>query len=128
MFACNTSEHASTGYSPFKLLYGRDADILLATGIEDFQPKTYESGQWLTYLNTHLPVIHSDALSKIKKAQEYQKKFYDKAGPVVYKYKAGDLVKRHNLEKLTFPKKCRSDPWIIVKYNNPEETSWIIQR
>lgn len=127
-FAYNTSKHASTGYSPFKLMYGRDADIPLATEIKDLQPKTYESEQWLTYLNTHLPALHSDAINKIKKAQEYQKKFYDKAGPVVYKYKVGDLVKRRNLEKLSFPKKRWSGPWIMVKPNNHEETSWLIQR
>ncbi|KAI9332123.1 hypothetical protein BD770DRAFT_333403, partial [Pilaira anomala] len=82
----------------------------------------------IIYLNKHLPALHSDALSKISKAQECQKRFYDPAGTVKYTYKIGDLVKRKNLEKLTFPKKRWSGPWIVIAMNNKDGTSWVIQK
>lgn len=47
---------------------------------------------------------------------------------MVYTYKIGDLVRRRNLEKLTFPKQRWSGTWIIVARNNEEGTSWVIQR
>lgn len=127
-FAYNTAKHASTGYSPFKLLYGRDPDIPVCQDLKRIEPKTYESEKWLIYLNQHLPALHSDALLKLGKAQERQKRFYDPVGAVKYTYKVGDLVKRRNLEKLTFPKKRWSGPWIVLAMNNEDGTSWVIQR
>ncbi|KAI9480455.1 MAG: hypothetical protein EXX96DRAFT_464875, partial [Benjaminiella poitrasii] len=58
-------------------LYGRDPDIPLSQDIRNIQPRTYESEQWLAYLNEHLPALHSDAIENIKKAQSKQKKYYD---------------------------------------------------
>lgn len=127
-YAYNTAKHASTGYSPFELLYGRTPDVPVGADLKALKPKIYESERWLIYLNQHLPALHADALSKIGKAQAKQEKFYDPAGTVKYVYQVGDLVKRRNLEKLTFPKQRWSGPWIILAKNNEDGTSWVIQK
>lgn len=108
-FAYNTSKHDSTGYSPFKLMYDRDADIPLATNVKDLQPKIYEREQWLTYLNTHLPTLHSNTLNRIKKAQEYQKKFMTKLALLSTSTKLVISSSVVIWKKLTFPKKRWSD-------------------
>ncbi|OBZ80588.1 hypothetical protein A0J61_11363, partial [Choanephora cucurbitarum] len=95
-YAYNTSKQASTKYSPFEVLYGRKASLPLLPGLENTDPKTYDTESW----------------------------FYDKKSRVKQDYKIGDLTARKNLEKLTFPKERWSGPWIIVDNNNEEGTSY----
>ncbi|KAI9493438.1 hypothetical protein BDB00DRAFT_741815, partial [Zychaea mexicana] len=42
------------------------------------EAKTYETQSWIHYLNSHIPIIHGEALKNIKAAQARQKRFYDK--------------------------------------------------
>lgn len=92
------------------------------------EPKTYETETWITYLNTYLPLLHGKAIENIKRTQERQKKFYDKNSTVKYDYKPGDLILRRNLEKQPFPKERWSGPYKIIARNNPEGTSYKVQK
>lgn len=124
-FAYNTAKQASTGFSPFEILFGRKAILPLAEELE-IDPKTYETESWITYLNTHIPIIHGVALENIKKAQDRQRKFYDKGSTVKYDYKPGDLIMRKNLVKTGFPKERWLGPYKIISRNNTEGTSYKI--
>ncbi|KAI9023600.1 hypothetical protein CLU79DRAFT_718757 [Phycomyces nitens] len=92
--------------------------MLLILKLLEVPTKTYEAEIWVDYLNTHIPILHKQALENIKKAQARQKHFYDKGKAIEKKYQPGDLVAYRNLEKLHFPKERWSGPWTIIKANN----------
>ena len=75
-FAYNTATQASTGFSPFEVLYGRKAKIPTIPDIELEQRKPYETEQWAAYLNNHLPLLHGRVLKNIEKSQVRQKRTY----------------------------------------------------
>lgn len=125
-FAYNTAPQASsTGVSQFELLFGHKAVLPINEALI-IEPKTYETETWINYLNAHLPLLQGQAIENIKKAQERQRKFYDKNSTVKHDYKVGDLVLRKNLVKTGFPKERWSGPWLIKARNSPDGTSWKI--
>lgn len=126
-FAYNTAKQASTGFSPFEVMFGRKV-VLPLTDELIMESKTYETETWMAYLNEHLPLITGTALENIKKAQDRQKKFYDKHSTVKYDYKDGDLVLTRNLLKTGFPKARWIGPWKILGKNNQEGTSYKVKK
>ena len=127
-FAYNTAKQASTGFTPFEVLFGRKAKLPLFPDLQVDNPKTYETEIWVNYLNEHIPLVHVTALQNIKKAQAHQKRFYDKGKRVKHNYQVGDLIARKNLEKTGFPKERWSGPWVVASMNNKESTSYKIYR
>ena len=87
-FAYNTAKQASTGYSPFELLFGRRPAIPMPDEMT-IPTKTYETETWVQYLNSHLPILQGQALKNMKQAQARQKKYYDKNRAVEVKYHIG---------------------------------------
>ncbi|CEP16034.1 hypothetical protein [Parasitella parasitica] len=126
-FAYNTSKQASTGFTPFKLMHGRDAVLPLFPAIKMTDRTRTEARQWGELLNKTVPMIHSKALENIHKAQERQRKNYDKPTSSQIIYKTGDLVARKNTAKMGgFPKERWTGPWIIMEATNSEETAFRI--
>lgn len=80
----NTTVHESTGYSPYQVLFGRDCRSPLRP-VESII--TSDSTDKLLH-----STIHDEVRSRVKLAQESQKKFYDKHRSQVKLYK-GQLVK-----------------------------------
>lgn len=126
-FAYNTSKQSSSGFSPYEILFGHKAVLPLHEELV-IDPKTYETEQWVNYLNDHLPLIRGQAINNIKQAQERQQKFYDKRSTVKYNYKPGDLILRKNMMKIGFPKDRWLGPFKVIKRNNPEGTSYVLQK
>jgi hypothetical protein len=126
-FAYNTAKQASTNYSPFEIMFGRKASLPLNEELV-LDYKTYETETWINYLNENIPLIQGAALENIKKAQDRQKKFYDKGSTVKYNYQKDDLVMTRNLLKTGFPKARWIGPWKIIKKNNEEGTSYKIKK
>ncbi|KAG1050277.1 hypothetical protein G6F43_007436 [Rhizopus delemar] len=125
-FACNIAKHASTGFSPFHLMFGRQPVLPNEEGLIIPELKNYETVNWVNYLYRYIPLLHGKALKNIKASQGYQKTFYDKGRRVKYDHKVGVLVLRKNLEKTPFPKELWSGPYNIISKNNEEGTSWKI--
>jgi hypothetical protein len=125
-FAYNTAKHATTGFSPFFVLFGRHPVLPNKDGLIIQEYKTYETETWVNYLNRYIPLLHKKVLKNMKTAKEYQKTFYNKGRRTKYEYKDGDLILRKNLEKSSFPKELWIGPYVIVGKNNKEGTSWKI--
>ncbi|KAG1488609.1 hypothetical protein G6F46_009808 [Rhizopus delemar] len=100
--AYNTAKHASTAFSPFHLMFGRQPVLPNEEGLIIPELKAYETENWINYLNKYIPLLHGKALKNIKASQGYQKTFYDKES------------------------KFWSGPYNIISKNNEEGTSWKI--
>ena len=77
MFAYNCTPHTTTGYSPFKLLFGQDhhlpVDLMLGKESRDDDDVDIRS-TWLREHKERLRFAHSKALDRIKKSQEARRK------------------------------------------------------
>jgi len=79
-FAYNTAKQASTEFTPFFLLYGREArlpiDISLGTTRQTYY---YDSDDYAVELREILKQSYHIAKHNIQRAQERQKQNYDRA-------------------------------------------------
>ncbi|CEP07117.1 hypothetical protein [Parasitella parasitica] len=125
-FAYNTAKQASTGFSPFKIMHGRDAELPLFNPVKIQENTRPNARNWGQFLNRTIPMIHSKALENIKKAQDSQAKYYDKKSSTVKSFNNGDLVLRRNRKTGGFPKERWSGPWIITGPTNYEHTAYNI--
>ena len=91
MLAYRSSEHESTGYSPNKMMLGREtelpADLLYGPPPENRQDEC----QYITDMKEHLENVHSLAREKMLKASDRQKRTYDHRANQ-HSYSDGDLV------------------------------------
>lgn len=114
-FGINTSKQASTGFTPFELMFGRKP-TLPTTGV--MEPPTLQSHNaktWAAYLNHYLPVIHDKARERIIAAQKRQARYYDRHRLPERHYNIGDQVlKIIPLEARHFPRPKFTGPWSIT--------------
>jgi len=90
-FAYNTSEQVSTGFTPFYMMFGRQARIPLDIMFDTLVAETQNPNQYVWKLRKSLQSAHDLARNNLKKAACRQKELYD------YKvygkpYAVGDLV------------------------------------
>lgn len=93
LLAYRTTPHASSGETPFFLMYGRDCR--LPTGLDFYEPvvraPTIES-DYARELFTELKAARQLAKQSITKAQRTQKAMYDRKATDDIRIKEGDLV------------------------------------
>jgi hypothetical protein len=94
LFAYRTVQNSTTKYTPFKLLYGREAvlPIDLQGNEQDNNEVPEESlQQHIEYITEDLQKLRLDARDNIGKSQEKQRKYHDqKVKPI--KFNIGDKV------------------------------------
>ena len=94
MMAYRNSVHASTGHTPFELMFGREMrvplDVMMGRGTDNDRPYT----EFVADLQDHLEDAFRDVRQNLKVAQRRQKDAYDK-GVKHTVYQAGDLVLRY---------------------------------
>lgn len=99
VFAYNTSQHASTGFSPFFLLYGRESntpvDVLFDVSDELVSPHSH-----VTVLHDHFKRIHTIARKRLTETQTKAKRLFD-AKHTNLEFSIGDKVFLYTPRKLS---------------------------
>ena len=101
LFAYRTSKHDSTKYTPFFMMYKREAKLPIELAIpsrpEEGESTTHELSldETIEHMTKLKNEIKSKASSNIEKAQERQKKNYDKKHKPV-EFEVGDKVLLQN--------------------------------
>ena len=78
LFALRTSEHASTKFSPFRLIYGKEAKLPwdIVYGTPTNQPLPQE--EWVTNRHKDMQRVFKLVQEHTQRAQLHQKRYYDK--------------------------------------------------
>ena len=93
LFAVRTSEHASTGFSPFLLTYGREARIPWDLVYGQPTPQPLPREEWVAQRKQDMIKIFKLVEERTKMAQKHQKKYYDKNLKGKFQvFQHGDLV------------------------------------
>ena len=101
IFAYNTRKHASTKFSPFRLMYQRDP-IMPWEDDDPFQSEAKEMSieQSVEHMDNIREKVLVEAVANIRKAQKKQAKYYNKKHEKTVQYKIGDKVLRKNMKDL----------------------------
>ena len=110
LFAIRTSEHTTTGFSPFSLIYGREAripwDIVYGSAPNTLMPLE----KWVAERKANMTKVFKLVQDHTKKRQMQQKKYFDnQRRGVCQSFDPGELV-------MMFDPACRSK---VGKLNNP---------
>jgi len=113
-FAYNTSEHASTGYSPFYMMYGRKAKILLILSMEPSVTPSEYVNTLRKSLDQSYQLARKHSLGATCRQKEHYNKMmhgkpYDK-GELVWLFTP--VVGKHKAKKLNCP---WTGPHTVVK-------------
>ena len=93
LFAIRTSEHTSTKFSPFRLIYGQEARLPwdIVYGLPTNQPLPHE--QWVAERKKDMIKVFGLVREHTKTAQLHQKRYYDKNLKGKFQvFEVGDLV------------------------------------
>ena len=119
IFAFNTTPHTATGYTPFELLYGRQANLpsTLST-----PPKlTYSYDNYAKELRERIRASNRVAKENLKEEKEKAKEYQDRKAKEI-RFKVGDKVLLHD-ETLRRGRSKKLDalwigPYIILEKNS----------
>jgi transposase InsO family protein len=129
VYAYNTGQHATTGYSPFQLMFGRQPTLPLAEKHAIFT-LTKPSDYWPRMIRS-LKMYHQAARQNIQVQQHLAKTRFDlnRSDPI---YKTNDLVLWRKPCRVSKLEERYSGPHIIIQEKHPtyiiQERETLIQR
>ena len=119
LFAHRTAKHTSTGFSPFKLLYGREPklpiDISLCSDVMENVSDEFNEAYVKHVSEVMLSIRRATTDSAhiaIQKAQKQQRLNYNKRHKSQTTYKVGDQVLLRNLKRVDRKGGKASLPWL----------------
>lgn len=122
LFAYNTTEHQSTGFSPYELMFGQKphlpVDSLLGTFQEEPGHNSFQD--WVEEHKRHLNTVYAQAKEKLLQAVERRNKHYEPnvtsvLPPGTLVYKKSHPLGRHKLQDAWDP-----TIFVVVKNRDPE--------
>lgn len=91
LFAYNSSKHASTGFSPYFLMHGREPNFTIDS-IKPFKHNFPTPESYADHVRKVLELAFKRAKEMIAKAQQRQKEYYEKHKRETPVFEKGDLV------------------------------------
>lgn len=124
IFVYNTTPHSTTKFTPFKILFGHEAEI--PSAITNTNPPAYTYGNYAQDLLIKLNEIHRLARENIDSSKATAKQNYDRnAKPM--QFHVGDKV-LYKIPKRTALEPLWSGPHTVTNINSPENTTIFINR
>jgi hypothetical protein len=126
VIAYNSSVHESTGYSPFRIVYGKEMSLPINVQTRsEFNESRGPTGErhnniptFVKNLQEKLIEIHSLMRDNLSKSVERQKKHYD-CRMKIHQYEVGDFVMRNQKKTVSRVKskivRHWTGQWIIIK-------------
>ena len=93
--AYNTSVHSSTGFTPFYLMFGRQAKLPIDIVYGNPFPESISIGQYVTDLRKSFQEAYQNVRARTNAVTQRQKELYDRKAHGDM-FEAGDLVWLHN--------------------------------
>jgi transposase InsO family protein len=130
--AYNSTEHESTGYSPFYLMFGRQPrlPVDVAMGLPEEREKDVTYTDFVSDLREKLNYTYKLATKAADKSRQKQKKYYDKS--VRYSQLCeGDrvLVRRTAFKgKHKLANKWETDPYIVITQPNKDVPVFVLRK
>uniref|UniRef100_A0A8C5DJ52 Integrase catalytic domain-containing protein n=1 Tax=Gouania willdenowi TaxID=441366 RepID=A0A8C5DJ52_GOUWI len=122
LYAYNTTEHQSTGFSPFELMFGQKpqlpVDFLLGTSQES--PATRSPQDWVDEHRNHLTVVYAQAKERLQQAAarrncHYKPNVTSVLPPGTLVYKKSHALGRHKIHDAWDP-----TVYVVVKSMDQE--------
>jgi hypothetical protein len=122
-YACNTSEHSATGYTPFELVFGHPSSLLSALRSEPSPQYHYDD--YVSELKGRFQTAHHVAKKNLIASKVRSKDYYGK-GTEMMKIEVGDKVLLYNETVRRDRSRKLSSQWIgpyeVVEVNKVNAT------
>ena len=95
LLAYNSAEQASTGYSPFFLLYARDAHYPIHLALQPLRLNVLDLDTYSTFVQEHIRRVHAawhDARAALASAAAKDRRAHDDSADLTFKVSLGDRV------------------------------------
>ena len=123
LWAYRANIHHSTGYSPARLLRGREMRFPIDVLLESTACPHIEAEDYADWVQASVRIAAQTARDNLAAARAHQKKYYDRSATSVPHYQAGDLIWVQNT---TVPP--GSSPKLIRPWEGPYLVSRVLSR
>lgn len=123
LYAYRTSKHATTGFSPYEVLFVREPPSIVNDKGSDWG---FDLEDWRQLTERKRRMLMEKVVENTEKVQEYQKRHYDKTVGKIEELRIGDEVWLRNMKKVSKLSPKWNRGWFVHKILG--EQNVVIQR